>query len=170
VFNTETGQWGKLSLGIEYVADYVSSGVTYESLGTLYSTYDDLPETISFDSPFWNSGSSVLAVFKTDHKTYQLSGSPEESRFTTGHYGDTVNFTTIQRIKPRFLKSPTSSTLNYSHSNTDAETFTNNITSTYSGRYYDLIWSAQWHKFEFVFNGAVSMSGFDPVFIQDGSE
>jgi hypothetical protein len=170
VLNTVTNQWGKLSLGIEYVADYVASGVTFEGLGTLYSTYEDLPTTISYDSPFWNSGSSVLAAFKTDHTAYQLSGAATESRFTTGHYGDNVQFSTVSRIRPRFLKSPTSSTLNYSHSNYDAESFTNNKTATYTNGWYDLIWSARWHKAEFVFNGPFSISGFEAVITPDGSE
>lgn len=172
VFNIASKQWTKIESTIEYVADYVSAGLTYDTLGSAYSTYDSLPTTISFDSPFWNSGSAVIAAFGTDHKAYQLSGTPGESRIVSHHIGDNTQFSTLSRIRPRFLVSPTSSTMNYSYSNTDGNnsSFTNNITSTYAGKWYDLIWSAQWHKCEFVFQGPTTISGFDPVITPDGIE
>ena len=170
VYHIQTGQWGKFDQEIEYVADYVSSGITYDSLGSVYSTYNDLPADVSYDSPFWNSGSSVIAIFKTDHKAYQLSGAATAASFTTGHFGDNVNFSTIKRVRPRFLASPTSSTLDHQYSNYDADDFVTGNTSTYDGKYYDLLWSARWHKMKFNFTGPVSISGFDPVFVTDGSE
>jgi hypothetical protein len=170
VYNIKTNKWGRMDSNIEFVADYISSGVTYDQLGSLYATYNDLPSNISYNSPFWSSGSSVVAVFGTDHKAYQLSGVTGESKIFTGHYGDNMQFTTCSRIRPRFIQSPTSSTMNYSYSNTDASTFTSNITSTYSNNWYDFIWSARWHKFELVFNGPMAISGFDLVMSPDGIE
>jgi hypothetical protein len=155
---------------IEIAAEYVSSGISYEQLGTLYTTYDSLPTNISYNSPFWTSGGAVLAAFGTDHKCYQYSGASGESRIMTGHYGDNMQFSTCSRIRPRFIQSPTSSTMNYSYSNTDASSFTSNITSTYSQNWYDFIWSARWHKFEMIFNGQMAISGFDLVMSTDGIE
>ena len=170
VYNIKTNQWGRMDGSIEIAAEYVASGVTYAGLGTLYSTYDDLPTNISYNSPFWTSGAAVLAAFGTDHKAYQYSGVPTESRFTTGHYGDNTQFSTVTRIRPRFIQSPTSSTLNYSYSNTDASAFASKSTSTYSGNWYNFIWSARWHRFEFVFNGPTKISGFDLFTATDGIE
>lgn len=171
VFNIKTGKWGKNDQDIEYACEYVSNGLTYDNLGSIYSTYDSLPANISYNSPFWQVGATVVAVFGTDHKAYQLSGTTEESRIITGHYGDNIQFSTVSRIRPRFIQSPTSSTLNYSHSNTDASSFTNNISGiTYSNNWYDFIWSARWHKFELVFNGPVAISGFDILQSPDGTE
>lgn len=169
VYNVKTGQWGKVELTVECVCDYVSPGVTIDGLSDWSSTIDGLPD-VSLDSPFWNYGSQVVAVFQSDHKSYQLSGPSGESRIVTGHYGDNINFSTVSRVRPRFLLSPSSSTLNYSYSNTDATNFTQNITSTYANNWYDLIWSARWHKFELVFNGNCSISGFDLLMSQDGTE
>lgn len=171
VFNIKTGKWGRMDGDIEIAAEYVTSGITYDQLGSLYSTYADLPTNISYNSPFWSSGGAVLAAFGTDHKCYQYSGTAGESRIMTGHYGDNIQFSTVSRIRPRFIQSPTSSTLNYSHSNTDASSFTNNISGiTYSNNWYDFIWSARWHKFELVFNGPVAISGFDILQSPDGTE
>lgn len=170
VYNVKTNQWGRMDSTIEYVADYVSSGITYDGLGSSYSKYDDLPTTISFNSPFWNSSGSIVAIFKTDHKTYQLSGASGESRYITGHYGDNLQFTTLTRIRPRFIQTPTLSVCNYSYSNTDASTFSNKLNATYRNNWYDLIWSARWHKMEFVNTGPMSISGFDLVLSPDGVE
>lgn len=170
VYNIKSNKWGRMDSTIEFVADYVSSGFSYDQLGSVYTTYDDLPTTISYNSPFWSSGSSVVAVFKTDHKCYQLSGTASNSSIITGHYGDNMLYSTLSRIKPRFIQSPNSSTVNYSYSNTDATTFNSGVTSNYYNQWYDLIWSARWHKMEFEFNGPMAISGFDLIMSPDGIE
>ena len=170
VLNVKTGQWGRMDGSIEAAAEFVSSGITYDSLGTLYSTYDDLPTSISYNSPFWTSSGSVLSAFGTDHIAYTYSGAPMTSSITTGHHGDNQVFSTLSRVKPRFLASPTSSTLLYSYSNTDASTFTQNITSTYNFGWYDVLWSAMWHKLEMQFVGDYRISGYDLTLTQDGMQ
>jgi hypothetical protein len=170
VLNVKTGQWGKVSLTIEFAAEYITPGVTYDQLGSLWATYDDLPTYISYNSPFWKTGSSVVAVFQTDHKAYQLSGVPGESRIITGHYGNLEQFSTVTMVKPRFTQPPTSSTCLYSHANDDESSFTQNLSSTYGSGRYDLLWSARWHKFEFVFNGSTTITGMDVSLTPDGQE
>lgn len=170
VYNVKTNQWGKIHKTIEFVADYVSSGLTFEGLGTAYSTYDSLPTDISFDSPFWTSGGSVIAYFKTDHKCYQLSGVSGESSIVTGHYGDNINYSTLSKIRPRFLRTPTASHCDYSYSNTDGLTFSNKRTANYYENWYNLLWSARWHKMEFTFTGNMEISGFDLSISMDGDE
>lgn len=170
VLNIKTGQWGRMDGSIEIAAEYLASGVTFESLGSLYATYDDLPTTISFDSPFWNAAGAVIAAFGTDHTAYTYSGVSGASSITTGHHGDNQQWTTVSRVKPRFLLAPASSQMLYSHSNTDAESFTQNLTSTYANNWYDVLWSAQWHKFEMQFTGNTKISGYDLTISPDGSQ
>ena len=170
VLNVKTGQWGRMDSEIEAAAEYISAGVTYEGIGTLYSTYDDLPTTISYDSPFWTSAGSVIAVFGTDHKAYTYTGTPDSSSLTSHHIGDNQIFSTLSRVDPRFLVSPASSSMLYSYANEDATTFTQNITSTINFGWYDVLWSARWHKFELQFNGATELSGYDLTLTQDGAQ
>lgn len=168
VLHLKTGQWGRMDGDVEIAATYVSAGVTYDSLGTLYATYDDLPTTVSFDSPFWSSGNAVVSAFKTDHKAYTFTGVSTSSSITPGHHGSNTQFSTVSRVKPRFLTSPASSQLLYSYSNTDATTFSVGSTSTWANQWYDLLWSARWHKFEMQFTGNMKLSGYDIVLTEDG--
>lgn len=170
VYNTVTHQWGRMDGAIEAAAEYVTPGVTFESLGTLYSTYDSLPTTVSYDSPFWNAAGSIMGSFGTDHKAYTYTGTPAQSKITTWHYGDNIYFSTVTRIKPRFIVSPISSQLVYYHSETDATNFTQGATSTFANQWYDLLWSARWHKFEMQFTGAMTISGIDVLSTQDGTQ
>jgi len=170
VLNIKTGQWGRMDGNIEIAAEYVAAGVTYDGIGTPYSTYDDLPTTLSYDSPFWNSSGAVLSSFGTDHKAYTYSGSSATSSLTSGHHGDNVSFSTLSRVKPRFLVSPASSTMLYSHSNTDASSFTQNLSSNWENQWYDVLWSARWHKFELQFSGNMKISGYDLALTPDGTQ
>jgi hypothetical protein len=170
VLNIKTGQWGRMDGNIEIAAEYVTPGISYDTLGTEWTNYDDLPTTLSYDSPFWNASGSVLSAFRTDHIAYTYSGTPGASVLVTGHHGDNQAFSTVSRLKPRFILSPITSQLLYSHSNTDASAFTQNLTSTWAYGWYDVLWSAQWHKFELQFTGNMKISGYDLTISPDGQQ
>lgn len=170
VYNIKTRQWGRMDGHIEIAAEYLNSGITYESIGSLYSTYDDIPTTISYDSPFWTSSGSVIAAFGTDHVAYSYTGTPSSSSITTHHHGDNSVFSTVSRVKPRFLTAPASSTLLYSHSNTDPTSFVQNLSSMFANQWYDVLWSARWHKFELQFTGSMKITGYDVTLTQDGTQ
>jgi hypothetical protein len=168
VLNIKTGQWGRMDGAIEAAAEYIAPGVTIDGLDTLYPTIADLPSDVSFDSPVWLAGAAILAAFGSDHKAYTYSGTPTASGFTSGDHGDNNVFSTCSLVKPRFLTSPASSQIRYSYSETDASTFIQNLTVPYLYNWYDVLWSAVWHKFEFQFTGPVSISGYEVTLTQDG--
>lgn len=168
VLNTKTGQWGRMDGAIEAAAEYYTPGLTFESIGTAYSTYDDLPMNISFDSPLWTAGGSVIAAIGTDHIAYTYSGTPASSSITTHHIGDNVQFSTLSRIKPRFLLKPTSATLTHSYSNSDASSFVSGETNALNGNWFDVLWSAQWHKAQIDCVGMLKVAGMDVMLTPDG--
>lgn len=170
VYNYKTNQWGRSDTTIEAAAEFIDTGVTYDGMGTLYSTWDDLPDDISFDSSFWSASQPVVAYFNTSHKLCIYGGTPTTSSITTGHYGDVSAFSTVTKIRPRFVITPTSSTMQYSHSNTNADEMTQNLSTTLSNNVYDIIWSARWHKFKFSYVGAMKTTGFQPEISVGGME
>lgn len=105
VYNLRTNKWGKFARSVEAVIQYSSGNVTYDGLGTLYATYDDLPN-IAYDSPFWISDNTVPGVISTDHKLYSLTGVPGASYIVTGDFGDETNFSLFKRFTPRYRITP----------------------------------------------------------------
>lgn len=170
VHNYSTNRWGRSDTRIEICAQFSDPGITYDTLGSLYTTYDDLPTNISFNSSFWTQDAPVVAFFDTSHVVMTYSGAPTDSSITCGHLGQQDTFSTIKKVRPRFLVTPTGSTLEYSHSNDNADTMTQNLTSTLVNNVYDLLWSARWHQLKYNFSGAVTIVGHIPEIVPDGQE
>ena len=158
----QSGKWGRLDENIEAAAEYFEPGMTYDDLGSSYSTYDDLPTDISYDSPFWNAGNGVLAVFKSDHIAYTYSGTPGASSLTTGLVGDGTSYTELLGVRPRFIVSPTSTNMEHFYSNLQSDSLTVGGASAYSTEgNYDILWSSRWHKVKLNFNGSHTIAGVD---------
>jgi hypothetical protein len=137
--------WGRHDLTIEAAAEYVSPGVTYDELGTLYSTYNtDIP--FSYDSPFWVAATPSPAIFNTSHKVNTLSGTPGASSFTLSDIGNDNDIVTVRRARPRYLTAPSSATLQNSYKMLSGESFTNDATTSLDTGKFDFIRSARWHR------------------------
>lgn len=170
VYHVTTNKWGRMDTEVECVAEYVEPGIIYNDLGSVYTKYDDLPTFMSYDSPYWIKDSAVVAAFSPAHETMTLIGSSSNSSITTGVYGDGLNYSTITRVRPRMKLTPDTSLLQYSYSNVNYDNMTQNITTQYLNGFYDLLWSARWHKFRLEFTGDHEIIGFDLLLSQDGSE
>lgn len=169
VYNLYSQMWGKVTIGTEASVQYLTGGVTYDSIGSLYTTWDSLPTGVSYDSPYWTAESPSLAVVDTTHTLQTLTASSVSSYITTGNYGDDENFTTITRVRPRFYTAPTSSTFQYMYDLEYGDSFTNgNLVSLADGK-YDVLWSSRWHRGQFNMAGDYELAGFQPYFEQSGS-
>jgi hypothetical protein len=168
VYNYKTNQWGLAHKTIETVVYHDSAGITYDDLGTLYSTYADIP-AILYDS-FYQAGRPAPAIVNTSHVVQTLSGATSTSYITTGDYGDESVFVTPVRIRPRFAQSPTSSTLiNYYRLNL-GDSVTTDMTTTLTDGKYDFMRSSKWHRFKMSMVGAHEIYGFDIDVEKDGDE
>jgi hypothetical protein len=159
VYNLTSKRWGKVVATIEAVSDYVTAGITYEGLGTAYSTYESLPTTISFDSPYWTSASPVLSLFKTDHILYTLTGASASSSLTTGVLGDDEKRSTVTRVKPRFITAPSSASIQVQCDDDFGDSFSTVTSVTLTNNTFDFIQDARWHKFVESFVGPVEIIG-----------
>lgn len=168
VYNYKTDKWGRSDATIELAAEYIEPGITYDGLGSKYATWDDLPTVISYDSSFWSAESAVVSFFNTSHDLTVFNGVPLSSSITTGHFGDIAQFTTVDRIRPRFISTPSSSEMLYSYSDTNADAMTQNITTALINNYYDMLWTARWHKFRFNFTGSMKITGIAGDFVTEG--
>lgn len=169
VYNYAKGEWGTVSMTLQAAAEYVSGAITYDDLGSLYATYDDLP-AISYDSPFWTASTFVPAVVNTDGAVCALNGTPGDSSITTGDVGDDNVVSDLSRVTPRFLTRPTTGSLTAYSRNAMGDDFATGVTSALSSGRFDLLQAARWHRVKLDFTGAMEIAGLDWALTEDSQE
>jgi len=170
VYNYLTDRWGVDDRQIEATVDYVGATVSYDGLGALYATYNDLPAQ-SYDTAFVGAQQVLPAIFTTAHVVKTLTGAAGTTSITTGDFGDDVRFITLTRVRPRFLTAPASASLiDYYRNNTgDSLTADGSVSLSSSGS-FDLTRDARWHRLQMTFSGDWEMVGFSPEFVESGLE
>lgn len=161
VYNFKTGRWGKFAATIEAAVDYSSGQITYDGLGAMYATYDDLPTTISFDSPFWLADSTVPGVFDTAHTLYSLTGTPGASWLSTFDFGDETEYTYFDRCTPRYRTLPTTASATNYYRDTLADVRTQDSVCPTSRNRFDFRRDSHFHSLRFDFTGSVGLNGLD---------
>jgi hypothetical protein len=173
VYNYKTNKWGRDDRTIEAVIEYISAGVSYDDLGSLYSTYADLP-VLSYDNSFWSSGYPTPAIFNSSHRVQTLDGATTTSSMTTGDFGSDEYLTLFSRAQPLFLTKPTSATMTnyYRESLGDSLSSDTPATMDSKGR-FDVVnggRSSNWHRYEFSYTGDVEISALRAEAQEDGLE
>lgn len=145
-YNYRTNKWGRANQGIVAAFSATTGTITYDSLGTLYATYDDLP-AIPYDSSFWTASSGGPAVIGSDNKLYLLAGTPGASQIVTGYLGSDESMTTIDEIVPRYTTTPTTASCDqagYNRIADVAQISSKSGASLFQGKFC-IMRSARWH-------------------------
>lgn len=143
-YNYMTGQWGKWARTCATPLLYTSSQITYDGMGTLYATWDDLPN-IPYDSPFWLADQTVQGFF-IGGKLYSLTYLPLPNWFTTNVFGDMVQTSRLKRVTPRYITRPASATASNYYANDPAETMTLDSNAAMHDGRFDFRRSARYHQ------------------------
>ena len=159
VYNYATGRWGRVNLTIETALDFISPGVTYDDIGSLYSTYDNMPE-VTYDSAIWIAQSMTPAIVDSGQMLKTLDGARSVGYFITGYIGSDQVVTTVKRVTPRWISKPQAASMtSYYKPDLGRPTFnfvapgqpTNNEvtdqTTVMNVNRFDLIRRANWHRF-----------------------
>lgn len=169
VYNYQTGRWGRDDRQVEFAFDALPSGVTYDGLGALYSTYNDLP-TLTYETAFAVSGVGTPTIFDTSHVPKALNGPASNSSIMLGDYGDDQMFFTWRRMRPRFLTAPTSAQFTHQHRDNIADAkVSEGAIQIASGR-FDPRASARWHSGQLDCVGEMEIQGFSVDGDFDGEE
>ena len=169
VYNYELNKWGVASRTIESVAQVTVDGLAYDSLGDYYATYGSLPES-EYDDPIFESTGTKIAVFNSLHELTTLDGSGDTMSITTGWSGDDDRMLLVNRVRPRFIISPSSGTMQDLYSYLSGDTKTNTATITMNNGKFDVLKEARWHSYKFTFNGDTSLTGFTIGVTEGGYE
>lgn len=168
VYNWKTDRWGKWSVAVQAALQYSSGQVTYESIGDLYNTYDDLPN-ISYDSPFWLADQTIPGVL-IGNKLYSLTGEPGKATLVTGDVGDMTDYSFLSRATPRFTRKPTSATATNYYKNELGDSPTQDGTIGLSRGRFDFRRAARWHRLRITTQGAMTINGMDVALDGDSAE
>lgn len=158
VYNYKLNRWGHVDSQIDIPFAYASGQVTYDGLGSKYTTYEDLP-SIAYDSPFWLSGGVVPAVI-SGGSIFQLTARPNPSSYTTGYFGDMVNVQMLRRFKPRWRGDvPTTAFATNRYTDSLNDNATDDATISVSRGRFDFRRAARFHQVRVSHQGFASVDG-----------
>lgn len=168
-YNYRSDRWSAGIKTVQFAFNFLEPGIDYNTVGTLYSTYNDIPSS-PYDSLFSSSGTEKPAIVNSD-TVYKLEGAANACSITTGDIGTDGVITLINRVRPRFKDSPTTGTAvrMYKDQSGGSET-TLGATITLTNGAYDHVWSARWHRYKASFTGSVEVVGLDVEIQEDGLE
>jgi hypothetical protein len=169
VYNYRTKRWGRDDQIVEAAGLYASPGMTYGDVGTYYSTYAVLPNA-SYGLAFASSAVEQPAFMDSAHTIKTLTGTPNTSSFRLGDLGSDVDYVTVTRVQPRFLRPPTNATMTNYYKTSSGSTYTEDTATVMSNYRFDLLRSARWHSAKFDFVGVVDVAELDVQLVADGTE
>jgi hypothetical protein len=159
-YNYRSQQWGRGSKTISFAWEYVAAGLTYDSVGTYYTTYDDIPAE-SYDTLFTASGQPQPATTDSSSKLYTLTGGGADCNLTTGDVGVDTTPSAITRIRPRFRTAPTTGTqAHYYRDQLGGTESTSTTTTTLVDGCFDHVWAARWHRVKQSYTGNMELLGW----------
>lgn len=159
--------------GVAAAISYITGGVTYDGLGSLYSTYDALPTTIAYDSPFWTSQAETPVIIDDSGNIAILSGTPTGGFIPSSFSGDLDMFQTLIRVRPKFNLYPATE-------NSTVQVVTQENLGVDDGVFfaeyplvnnkYDLQISSKWFGPIFTLGEDAELTGYSLFLEEDGSE
>lgn len=159
IYNYKSGTWGHITSSISAALQSVTSQITYDGLGSLYTNYDNLPN-IAYDSPFWQASAQVLSVFDTT-TLHTLTGTSSSSSITTGLVGSQESYAFCDRVRMLYRTKPDTATLTpYQYEQPGYVVGTGSATT--NDDRFDMLVSARWHQFKVDFTGAMEVEALTP--------
>jgi hypothetical protein len=159
VFNLTTRKWGAGTLSIEFAAEVLTTGDTYDSFSS-GTTWDSVPE-LAYDSGTFSASLPYPAVMNTSHKLCYLAGVAGTSTFTTGRMGEEDAVSLLRRISPRWLSGPTTGSLTNKYAMAAGATLTADTARTMTtGKRFDMLRAARWHAATLTTTGDAELVGF----------
>lgn len=158
VYHIHSKKWGRSDRIVEAALTYVTPGITWDTLGTLSSTWDALPD-VPWDSQSWQAQGRSLGVFNSSHTLVTLTGVGEDSGFTTGNFGDDFDVSTINSVRVRFLTEPSAASATSYYKQGAGQSFTTGSTVTMNDSKFDVRQTGRFHRFSFEFDGNIEATG-----------
>lgn len=159
VYHVLAKKWGRATLDVQAVMNYVAPGLTFDTLSSVGATFNTLPD-IAYDSQYWVVGGSVLSVFNASNQPVILNGDGADCSFTTGDFGDDEGVLLLKQLRLRYAsgRGPTTATVQTFHKMNSGDSFTPGSSGTLNDGKFDILKAARWHQAQFSFTGPVRVT------------
>lgn len=148
VYATKTKRWSRANQTIEAALNFLSPGITWDTIETVALTWETLPN-ISWDSPFWDAGAASFAVFNTAHQLRALTGASTGGSITTGDVGGSTNTSMLVSSKLGFVQAPSSATATASSKASQGLTLVSGTTSPFAEGKFCHRQTARYHRIRY---------------------
>lgn len=170
VYNYRTGRWGRGTLSVETPMEFVGAGLTYDTFGSFYLTWNDAP-MVPYNFPPWLSSASFFGFFDTSHTLNTLTGESSGGSLLTWWGGVDGSFTFAHRVRPRFADAPDSAELvnRWQPHLGGTITSASDAITMIDGK-FDFERSERWHGVRIDVVGDAEILGLDVEHLPDGLE
>lgn len=172
-YNWQTGTWGRMDTNMQGFVQILNNQITYNSLGTNWTTWNTLPN-ISYNSSYWINFRVTPGYFDDSNTLQALAGTSTGASITTNAFGDDTFYSTIQQFKMRFYQEPVSGSAVWQGRPTlgssDSSVTNNQDTGPFvpnDGR-FDVDFNDRWHNLIMTFTGDFEMLQWYPMMVQTG--
>ena len=170
VYHVQTKQWGSVDVAVESVLEYISAGLTIDSLPTVSATIDGL-SNYSFDSAYWLVGGRMLSVFNPSHQLQALAGNTVSSSMTCWDNGDDEQYSLLTKIRVRFAPGakPTAATVQVFGKATEGDALISGASGTLDDGKFDVLQTARFHSAAFTFTGPHKVLSYGATLTPQGT-
>lgn len=170
VYNTINGSFGRVTKTVEALLSYSSPNLTWLQLGSLYATWGGWPTSVLWVDISFFGAEIGLAYMDSAQKigTFNVGGAVD-SYLVTGDNGDDTYFSTITRVRPRFLLSPASASMSHYWKNGEGDVLQTGVTVSMDDNKFDLLKSARFHRLKFNFTDPVEITGYELLAKRNGA-
>lgn len=168
VYHLVTRKWGRADRSIEAAVNFITPGITWDTLSSIGATWDSLP-SVPWDSQQWQVGGSALAVFDTSHRLVTLTGASTGGGITTGDIGDDYRMSQLQEFRLRFTLSPSSAVATGSTKRNEGDTGAVKSSATMRDGKFSLRQSGRFHRVAATMTGPFELTGYLPKYVGKGT-
>ena len=169
-YNYRSGTWGYGQKSVNFAFEYLEPGTSYDGLGTLFATYDNLPSA-AYEVAFTSKSTLKPAVVGTDRLVNKLEGVGSDSSLKTSFLGTDATVTSMTRVRPRFKVAPATGEQDHLYTDVLGQVVTTSVAGiTLQQGSFDYVHSARWHQLVHRYTGDMELLGFDVEAATDSQE
>lgn len=170
VYNYRSNRWGFGRKAVSFAFEYLQPGMTWDEVGTFYTTYHDIPNG-SYNDVFAARDAYKPATVNASGYVTVSEGVAGASYYQTGAIGTDGEITVLTRARPRFREAPDTGTQVHTYlDQLGGDETTSNASTSIAAGAFDHVFAARWHRLKHSYTGDMEILGIDIELKSDSLE